>query len=302
MLPTTLRIDPALAEALAWRTLARLEAAGDPAPIAQHHRRATPLYELAESGDRDAAFRRLAEREVLELRVLEPIEAAFAERAELVEQIEVLLLGEASSRAQEGATCDGNGRRIGLRALIHRFDDPVRLRGWASHVFAHAADTLDPAFQYEPGWDEGVVAVGRAERVHQLWDISLDGRCARAGRAPATPRERHEAALAALFTATAPDAVGATVERLWSGARPTFPELRAWAAEPERLGEGGAFVAGDLWSGRCPLCSFPSHDLAVPDHEIASDVGREYPDWRPELGICSRCLDRYAFARIGGSP
>jgi hypothetical protein len=301
MAPTSIRIDPALAEALAWRTLTRLEAAGDPAPIAEHHRRAAPIYGLVDQAERDATFRRLAEREVLEQRVLEPLEAAFTERVELVEQTELLLIGEASGRAQEGATCDRTGRRIGLRVLLIRFDDPIRLRGWARHVFAHAADTLDPAFEYEPGWDEGVVAVGPAERVHLLWDISLDGRSAREGRAPAVPRERHEAAVATLFTTLPPAAVGSTVERLWSGARPTFPELRAWAVEPERLGEGRLAVQRDPWSGRCPLCSFPSHDLAIPGPEIASDVGREYPDWRPELGICSRCLDRYAFARIGGS-
>ncbi len=302
MAPAAIRIDPALAEGLAWRMLTRLEAAGDPAPIAEHHRRAAPVYELADQAEREAAFLRLAEREVRELRVLEPVEAALAERPELVERIELLLVGEAQNRAQEGATCDGTRRRIGLRASLVRFDDPIGLRGWARHVFAHAADTLDPAFAYEPGWDEGIEAAGPAERLHLLWDISLDGRAAREGRAPGVPRRRHEAAVATLFTALTPDGVGSTVERLWTGARPTFPELRAWAAEPGRPGARRSAVGGEPWSGRCPLCSFPSHDLVVPDPETTAQVTREYPDWRPELGVCSRCLDRYAFARIGGRP
>ena len=302
MAPLTLWVDSSLAEALAWRTLARLEAAGHPEPLAEHHRRAAPLYELDEGPARDTAFRRLAEREVLELGVLGPIEAAFGERADLVERIEQLLVGQAAGPAQEGATCDRTGRRIGLRVLVHRFDDPGRLRAWARHAFAHAADTLDAAFAYEPGWDEGAAGAGAAaERLHRLWDISIDGRVARRDPVAATAaRARHETDVARLFPGTGTAAVGALVERLWSGDRPTFTELRVWASEPERLGPGGVAAEGRLSPGRCPLCSFPSHDLTVPDPAVAADVAREYPAWRPGQGLCSRCLDRYAFARIGG--
>lgn len=305
MAPVVLRVDPSLAEALAWRALARLEAGGEPGPLAGHHRRAAPLYELGEGPARDAAFRRLAEREVLELGVLGPVEAAFTECAELVERIEQLLVGEAAGPSQEGAMCDRSGRRVGLRALLHRFDDPGRLRAWARHAFAHAADTLDSAFAYEPGWDEGTAGAGPiAERLHLLWDISIDGRARRAW--PADPvvadatRARHEAALVRLFPGTSAAAVGAIVERLWSGDRPSFPEFRAWASEPERLGSEAIAADGRLSPGRCPLCSFPSHDLTVPDPAVAADVAREYPRWRPSQGLCARCLDRYAFARIGG--
>lgn len=306
MAPVLLRVEPPLAEALAWRALTRLEAAGEPHPLAEHHRRAAPLYELDEGPARDAAFRRLAEREVLELGILAPLEAAFAERADLVERIEQLLVGEAAGPAQEGATCDRSGRRIGLRALLHRFDDPGRLRSWARHAFAHAADTLDPAFAWEPGWDEGAAGAGAvAERVHLLWDISIDGRAWRSALptdpvAAETARARHDAALAHLFPGAAAAALGALVERLWSGDRPTFPELRAWAGEPGQLGPEASATDGRLAPGRCPLCSFPSHDLTVPDPAVAADVAREYPRWRPSHGLCGRCLDRYAFARIGG--
>lgn len=306
MAPVLLRVEPPLAEALAWRALTRLEAAGEPGPLAEHHRWAAPLYELDEGPARDAAFRRLGEREVLELGVLEPLEAAFAERADLVERIEQLLVGEAAGSAQEGATCDRGGRRIGLRALLHRFDDPGRLRAWARHALAHAADTLDPAFAWEPGWDEGAAGAGPiAERLHLLWDISIDGRAWR-GDLPADPvaaetaRARHETVLARLFPGAGAAALGALVERLWSGDRPTFPELRAWAGEPGQLGPEASAADGRLAPGRCPLCSFPSHDLTVPDPAVAADVAREYPRWRPSQGLCGRCLDRYAFARIGG--
>lgn len=294
----TIRLDPSLAEALAWRTLTRLEASGRATPVAEHHRRAGPLYELGDPVEREAAFRWLAEREVVELRVLEPIQAAFAERAELTERIELLLIGEATGRTQEGATCDRSGRRIGVRALLHRFDDPVRLHGWARHVLGHAVDTLDPGFAYEPGWDEGAIVAGLAERLHLLWDISIDGRAAGDGRAtPGVSRQRHTAALAALLPTAAPDGVASIIERLWGGPRPSFPELRAWSVEPERL---SPLATTPLPSGRCPLCSFPSHDLTVPEPEVAADVAREYPGWRAGLGLCSRCLDRYAFVRIGG--
>lgn len=308
MAPVLLRVEPPLAEALAWRALTRLEAAGEPGPLAEHHRRAAPLYELDEGPARDAAFRRLAEREVLELGILAPLQAAFAERADLVERIEQLLVGEAAGSAQEGATCDRSGRRIGLRALLHRFDDPGRLRAWARHALAHAADTLDAAFAYEPGWDEGAAGAGAvAQRLHLLWDVSIDGRAARGDpTAAALARARHEAAVARLLPGAGPAAVGALIERLWSGDRPTFTELRAWATEPGRLGPLGPEASaadGRLAPGRCPLCSFPSHDLTVPDPAVAADVARDYPAWRPGQGLCPRCLDRYAFhafARIGG--
>ena len=52
---------------------------------------------------------------------------------------------------------------------------------------------------------------------------------------------------------------------------------------------------------RCPLCSFPSADVASPEAALAAAIEAEYPNWRRDDGLCGRCADRFRFAvALGG--
>ncbi|HWP62992.1 MAG TPA: hypothetical protein VNO86_05935, partial [Candidatus Binatia bacterium] len=292
-------VAPDLAEEIAWRAVLRAERAGRPDARLRHHERAARAYAVPPGRIRDRLFARLAADEVEEFRLLDPVRTALAERPALGEALDVVLLARAPSPAGETVTGDRARRRAGIRAIAERFDDPAALLAWARHALGHLEDTLDPAFGFDPGWERWADGAS-AERLHALWDASVDGRAARAGRPVfGSSADGCRRRLVALLPPGS-DAVAADlVDRCWRGDRPDFATLRAWAEGryPTTVAPGsapGGRPDGSLLpAGRCPLCRFPSSVLHVPDPPTASTIAEAHPGWRPELGVCERCHDRY---------
>lgn len=302
--PLTLlvRVDPEVAEA-AVRVV--MDAAAAPDLLDAHRARRDPIYEIADDEARNAAFARLALDEFESLALAAPLVAAIAERSRLAVRARVLLLGQARGRQDEGVTCEPAGEHVGVRIDPARFADPGRLLGWARHAMGHAEDTLDPAFAFEPVGEDGPGARGAAvaTRLHDLWDVTVDARLAAAGHlAIAAGRRRHRERLAVHLPGVAEPVVDAVLDRLWNGPRPPYPYLVAWAERPADLVRAAGPVGATLpRPDRCPLCGFPSDDVRAPDRATAALVTAEYPDWRPELGLCGRCGDRFLFsACLGG--
>lgn len=307
-----LHVDPAFAEAVVWRVLsgAAGRGAGPAQPrhdaFAEHRRRADAIYELDGEAARETAFSRLALGEFERLGLSEPFLVAIAERPPVAERVRVVLVGQARGH-DEGVTWEPGGRHLGIRVDGARFADTDGLLPWARHALGHAEDTIDQAFGYRPGWEEtavGRVASGTQTRFHRLWDVTVDGRLAAAGLLyDASVIHDHRNALGADLAGVAPDTIDVVFASLWDGPVPTFTQLLAWAARPIEL--VAAMVPGDPGlprPDRCPLCRFPSDDVDIPVHPIAVLVAADYPDWRPELGLCGRCSDRYRFAgRLGGA-
>ncbi len=307
-------VAPDLAEEVAWRAILRAERAGRLDVRARHHERAAQAYLLPPGPARDRAFGDLALRELDELGLLDPIQAAIAERPGLASRVDLVLLARALGPTGETVTCDPSTRRVGLRVTVGRFDDPTRLRAWARHALGHAEDSLDPDFGFDPAWPRQTDGAS-AERLHVLWDASVDGRAARAGRpilgsSPAGHRDR----LAALLPPGSEAVAAALVERCWRGERPAFALLRRWAETflaVDGATSHGATGSGEtppeapratlLPGGRCPLCRFPSAVLFVPDPTLAGRVAAAHPGWQVEEGLCERCHDRYRLVPVGAA-
>lgn len=296
------RVDPAFAEALVWRVLSSPGVAGTELP-AIHAARVEPLYDLPPGAEREAAFGHLALSEFEELGLAEALLSAIEERPDVARRVRVVLLGEARSASDEGVTWEPAGAHLGIRVDAARFDDPERLRHWARHVLGHAEDTLDPGFGFQPDWLETALAAPARARFHRLWDVTVDARLEAAGHpAPAASRADHRARLGDDLSASPDPVVDAVLEQLWVGPRPTFAELAAWSTTRGAIADALAGVTDDERPDHCPLCRFPSDDIRNPEEPIARLVAAEYPDWRPERGLCGRCADRYRFAgRLGGA-
>lgn len=310
MSPTTLAgpafvVDPSFAEAVAWRALVGGARAAE--EMTAYRARCEPIYAIADAAARDAAFSRLALNEIERLDLVGPIRAAITERPVVAELVRTVLVGEARSRTDEGITWEPGGAHLGIRLDAARFADPEDLLGWARHALGHAEDTIDPAFGFRPGWEDGPtgrLAPTVQARLHRFWDVSIDARLAAAGRLlEPEAADRHVADLAADLPGVGSAAVDAVFGFLWERPRPAFDALLGWAAEPRRL---VALAAPDEPAAprpdRCPLCRFPGDDIVPPEAAIAARVVAEYPDWRPADGLCGRCTDRYRFAgRLGGA-
>lgn len=301
-----MHVDPVVAEAAVWRVISG-SGEGGPELLSTHARRTDRIYELADATARSGAFARLAVAEFDELRLAEPLRRAIAERPALASSVRSILVGQARSAHDEGVTCEPKGEHLGFRIEIWRFADPDGLLTWARHALGHAEDTIDPAFRFEPGWDgDGSGASIRSAaqgRLHRLWDVTVDGRSAARGLRGSVSRGRHRERLAADLPGAPDAAVDIAFSRLWDGPRPDFPTLLNWATRPADL--VAELVPEELApprADRCPLCRFPSDDVVAPEAAIAERVVAEYPDWRPEQGLCARCTDRYRLTgRLGGA-
>jgi len=145
----------------------------------------------------------------------------------------------------------------------------------------------------------GSAAVGR---LHRLWDVTVDARLSAAGRLVAGPAlGRHRSAIAADLPGVARPAIERVVACLWARPRPTFPTLRSWVERPiDLLRVAAPGEMGRPRPDRCPLCGFPSQDIVRPDPAVGALVSADYPDWRPEDGLCGRCTDLFRFGgRLG---
>lgn len=299
----TVRVDPTLAEAA---VRIALDGPSVPEELATLHRqRIDGCYEIPDPAARERAFGALALAEFAELELAVPLIRAVAERPEIGATLRLLLVGEADRR-DEGVTCERGGEHLGVRVDARRLADPDGLLGWARHALGHAADTLDPAFEFAPGWEEGPdgrVAATVAARLHRLWDVAVDGRLAAAGLLDgAATRRVHRARLAADLPGVPGPAVDAVVDRLWQGERPSFAELLAWSRRPADLVEVAAPGTPRPRPDRCPLCRFPGDDVVPPGPDVAAAVARDYPHWRVSDGLCGRCADRYRFLGfLGGA-
>jgi len=301
-----LRVDPAFAEAVVWRVLSAADA-GTSEALAAYRRRAEPVYSLDDPVARDAAFSQIAVGEFERLGLAEPLRRAISERPAVAHRVRIILVGDARGRSDEGITWEPGGAHLGIRVDGTRIGEQKDLLGWARHALGHAEDTIDPAFGFVPGWEEtadGRIASGTQARLHRLWDVTVDSRLAAAGLLlDESAPQRHSERIAADLPGVGLDAADAVFGFLWGGPRPAFAQLLAWAARPIELVAavcpGGP---GFLRPDRCPLCRFPSDDVIAPAGAIGVLVAADYPDWRPDLGLCGRCTDRYRFAgRLGGA-
>jgi len=300
-----LRVDPALAEAVVWRVLTADARTAE--VLAAYRRRSEPIYGLDDAVARDAAFSHLAVGEFERLGLADPLRRAIEERHAVADRVRIVLVGNARGRSDEGITWEPAGEHLGIRIDGARFGHAVDVLAWARHALGHAEDTIDPGFGFAPGWEEtvdGRIPSGTQARLHRLWDVTIDARLAAGGLLPdaAAPR-RHCEQLAADLPGVAAATVDAVFELLWDGPRPAFAQLLAWAARPVELVAAASPGEPDRpRPDRCPLCRFPSDDVIAPPRAIAALVVADYPDWRPDLGLCGRCTDRYRFAgRLGGA-
>ena len=157
---------------------------------------------------------------------------------------------------------------------------------------------MDPSFGYQrslPASDDGPSGDNiLRDRYRVLWDVTIDGRLARAGLASRDVREARWQEFASTFTMLGErcrDAFDEWFDRV----RPTHESLVTFALAPD-----GSTNTGH--SGRCPLCRFPVASLdPLPDRLSTATqeaIRINHPAWHVEQGLCSQCLDLYE-ARYG---
>jgi hypothetical protein len=280
--------DPALVEA------AVLAAACGHARATDLARERNPLYEMVDADAREAAFAACHARWFLALGLGAPLETALAETPAVARACGRCVVAPARQARDECAELfvppEGGARPVVvIRVAAETLAAPPRALVLFRGELLHVADMLDPGFGYRPHLPaEDVPApFERAvrERYRVLWDASVDGRLARAGRgAPGSePRRRREGLRA--FPELG-DRFAEAFDAVWSGAVHTHPGLLALAA-------GGSPGAA---APRCPLCRFPSALVGPADLPplVRVAIAADFPAWDPDTGACARCAELYA--------
>jgi hypothetical protein len=261
-------------------------------------------YDIADPERRDAAFRAAHLKWFVRWDLHRPVEDAIEERAEVAERVAQVRVLRARRRQEEGADLfdralpDVAGRRQPLLALRLRPSlllDPEPLRALLRHELMHVADMLDPAFGYErrlPPSDDGPSADNIVrDRYRVLWDVTIDGRLARAGLAHPDARAARRREFGSTFSMLG-DRAGRTFDEWFDRVVPTHQAMAVFAITPP--GSVGDERGG---TGRCPLCRFPVASLdRHPDRLSAaarSLIERDYPSWSIDRGLCPQCLDLY---------
>jgi hypothetical protein len=304
---------PNLQEAVVLREIDRRRRAGDLTVETRYRRSADGIYErLHDPESRRAAFVVLHAKFFDELGYGQPLLEALERFGQ---SFDMVLVTRASHPGDEEADLSHDRRTLGIRVTAERFGASDLAR-WLDHELGHVADILDPTFGYGQAVASPFAAMRRlyGERFGLLWDCVVDGRTARAGRAPLAPQDERVTAFCRLFPEFDASAASRVVGRLWDGARPAYGDLLTYARNPHALAAWTGVAAQGMGAGRagperypgapCPLCGFPTFAwaTAIPEgleHRIAGD----FPDWTPVRGACERCVESYAVtAEIGGYP
>jgi hypothetical protein len=237
----SLECDPALIEA------AVLAAVRGRAEARAFHDERDPVYGLAETEAREAAFTALHARWFERLGLDRPLHQALGEEPGVAAACARGIVARARGSRGEGAdllVAPPAPPTVLVRIAPETLAAPERALALLRHELLHVADMLDPDFAYEPRLPAhhggSVHEAGRAERYHVLWDAWVDGRLVRRGRASAALRAERLRDFRTAFPGLADDGEGA-FEQFFGARRCTHAELARFAgAWPPGAGlEGG---------------------------------------------------------------
>lgn len=273
------------------------------------------VYVIADPDKREAAFRALHLRWFMRLRLHETVEKVTAECTGVSDRLQEGRVLKAVERREEGADLVDQIGSSGideqpilvLRLRPRTLLEPAALRAQLFHELTHVADMLDPGFGYQrslPLSDDGPSGDNlRRDRYRVLWDVTIDGRLARAHgplepdrpTLPDAARNARWQEFAATFSMLGDE--GRRVFDEWfDDVNPTHARLAEFARAPMGSGSAGALT------GRCPLCRFPTATLDSRSGRLSAAtraaIHAQHPAWDIEQGLCPQCLDLYE-ARSG---
>jgi hypothetical protein len=294
-----LAYDPELIE----EAVLLAEPAGTAADRRAFRRERDRLYEIADVDEREASFRSLHGQWFVRRGLHRIVEQIVAERADVAARVTDGRVLHALTRREEGADLIDQIRPesadrtpllvLRLRPATLLASDT--LRALLRHELMHVADMLDPSFAYErslPASDDGPSADNIVrDRYRVVWDVTIDGRLARAGLANdgvRAARWREFAGTFSMLGSRCQDVFDEWFDRI----QPTHPMMAALARAPN-----GSIGTTSTDARRCPLCRFPVASLDLHPERLSADgkaaIEADYPAWSVDQGLCPQCLDLY---------
>ncbi len=319
-----LQYDAELVEGVVFLEARRLEQTGQRLLVARYQRQRTKLYAIADPDERNEAFYRLHLKWFRDFGFEGKVLTALQEFPLIGQRASTLAVRKATSKKDEGAELfvRPDARNVAVAIRCERFItphpsagsgqalDPLPAGGerkvpsplpkgegqgegslemFLRHELCHISDMLDETFAYEPDIslpDAPPAEVNLLrERYRIIWDITIDGRLKNANE-----KAHRLAEFTKTFSHMSAPRRQELFEQIWSGPRPTHPELVALAktVRAQVRNEPGA---------ACPLCRFPTFQWAIDTDltaEVVAAIQQHFPAWLPQHGCCARCAELYA--------
>jgi hypothetical protein len=267
------------------------------------HRQREAAYKVADRDEREAVFAQVHRSWFAGLGLHRPLDQALTEAGALRTRAGACRVARAVSRKDELADLFDQNERpqdsstvILVRLRPESLLEPETLLRFLRHEFQHLADMLDPTFGYRqqlPGSDAGPSYDNiLRNRYRVVWDTTIDGRLSRRGFAGPEVRLVRSREFRATFRMLE-DEVEDVFATWFDDDHPTHKRLVAFILDPTSAGSH----ARDHFSGRCPICRFPTAALDPHPERLTEGARRElsadHPGWRLERGLCSQCADLY---------
>jgi hypothetical protein len=271
--------------------------------IRRFHAARETCYTVADPDERNAAFFNAHLDWFRKWGLEQLLTSVLKEYPLLPGALNVLGFRQARGKNEEGAEMYVNAevRNAVVALRMDRLEhDPVLLR-FLRHEFMHLHDMVDPAFGYSPQLhlpthNQAQQRITR-ERYRLLWDITIDGRLARAGRETVSRLEQHQALFETAFSFWPEEKRRHVFESHWNAPAPRHQNVLALAADPRDLTHAQEPLPG----GSCPLCHFPTFewkDLSALAPDILAALHSQFPHWAADQGACKRCVEIYELAKF----
>lgn len=162
-------------------------------------------YDVCDLESRDRAFAELNEEWFVRLQLARPVFEALAERPSVVRSTSRRILAPGMRRQDESAELYGRSKAASIgvddakpflviRIRPDSFKSPAHILNLLRHELMHIADMLNPDFGYDASpsqfHDDTGVPTAIRDRYRILWDIHIDARLHREGRATMDVRAR----------------------------------------------------------------------------------------------------------------
>ncbi len=304
--------DQQLVDDIVYKGLAKQEASGDLALYKEYHEKRDAIYEMEEES-RPRKFRELDSDFFNRLGCDVYIKEIFDEYPDIKEKIESVHVRRATTRQNEGSNVVDEGRKVIIRLYPEIFIEGINeIRRVIRHELMHVSDMMNKEFNYNVNEEFSPSPMEERimrDRYRLFWDISVDGRLVNKGLETTATREERKREFDSFFSKIPEGSRDLVFTKMWEAEEPMAHDrmvelskdtnkvlaLAAGDRSSEELIEDTKEL-GPLPGTTCTLCGFPSFDWveeAAKDEETAKVISEDFPDWKPQDGVCSRCAEYY---------
>ncbi len=304
--------DQQLVDDIVYKGLAKQEASGDLALYKEYHEKRDAIYEMEEES-RPRKFRELDSDFFNRLGCDVYIKEIFDEYPDIKEKIESVHVRRATTRQNEGSNVVDEGRKVIIRLYPEIFIEGINeIRRVIRHELMHVSDMMNKEFNYNVNEEFSPSPMEERimrDRYRLFWDISVDGRLVNKGLETTATREERKREFDSFFSKIPEGSRDLVFTKMWEAEEPMAHDrmvelskdtnkvlaLAAGDRSSEELIEDTKEL-GPLPGTTCTLCGFPSFDWveeAAKDEETAKVINEDFPDWKPQDGVCSRCAEYY---------